>query len=44
MEIVYKEKSYKIVGACFEVYTEKGNRNIDLISPAMTRLLLKLKR
>ena len=24
MEIVYKEESYKIMGACFEVYKEKG--------------------
>jgi len=24
-DIVYKEESYQIVGACFEVYREKGN-------------------
>ena len=24
MEIVYKDESYRIVGACFEVYNEKG--------------------
>jgi GxxExxY protein len=24
MEIVYKEESYQIIGACFEVYKEKG--------------------
>ena len=24
MEIVYKEESYRIMGACFEVYNEKG--------------------
>ncbi len=24
MEIVYKDESYKIMGACFEVYNEKG--------------------
>jgi GxxExxY protein len=24
VEIVYKEESYRIVGACFEVYNEKG--------------------
>ncbi len=23
--IVFKEKSYRIIGACFEVYKEKGN-------------------
>jgi hypothetical protein len=24
-EILYKEESYRIMGACFEVYKEKGN-------------------
>ncbi|MCK5380595.1 MAG: GxxExxY protein, partial [Candidatus Latescibacteria bacterium] len=24
MEIVFKEESYSIMGACFEVYREKG--------------------
>jgi GxxExxY protein len=24
MELVYKEESYRIMGACFEVYKEKG--------------------
>ena len=24
MEIVYKDESYRIMGACFEVYNEKG--------------------
>jgi len=24
-QIVFKEESYKIMGACFEVYKEKGN-------------------
>ena len=24
MNIIYKEESYKIIGACFEVYNEKG--------------------
>lgn len=23
-ELIYKEESYRIVGACFEVYREKG--------------------
>jgi len=23
-EIIYKEESYRIIGACFEVYNEKG--------------------
>jgi GxxExxY protein len=25
MDIIYKEESYQIVGACFEVYNEKGS-------------------
>ncbi len=24
MELVYKDKSYRIIGACFEVYKEMG--------------------
>ena len=24
MELIYKEEAYRIVGACFEVYNEKG--------------------
>ena len=24
MELVYKEESYRIIGACFEVYKEMG--------------------
>ncbi|MFA5043132.1 MAG: GxxExxY protein [Kiritimatiellia bacterium] len=24
-EILFREESYRIIGACFEVYTEKGN-------------------
>ena len=29
MEIVYKEESYRIVGACFEVYKDKGNGFVE---------------
>ena len=24
MELIYKDESYKVVGACMEVYNEKG--------------------
>ena len=24
MEIVYKEEAYAVIGACFEVYNDKG--------------------
>ena len=29
MEIIYKEESYQIMGACFEVYTEKGSGFVE---------------
>jgi GxxExxY protein len=29
MELLYKDESYKIIGACFEVYTEKGNGFVE---------------
>lgn len=31
MEIVFKEKSYKIVGACFEVYKDKGSGFLEAV-------------
>ena len=31
MEIVLKEESYKIMGACFEVYKEKGNGFLEAV-------------
>lgn len=30
-EILSKEESYKIMGACFEVYTEKGNGFLESV-------------
>ena len=30
-EIVFKEESYKIMGACFEVYKEKGNGFLEAV-------------
>ncbi len=30
-EIVYKEESYRIVGACFEVYKEKGTGFLEAV-------------
>lgn len=29
MELLYKDESYKIIGACFEVYKEKGNGFVE---------------
>ncbi len=31
MEILFKEESYKIIGACFEVYKEKGNGFLEAV-------------
>ena len=31
VEIVLKEESYKIIGACFEVYKEKGNGFLEAV-------------
>ncbi|MCF7991436.1 MAG: GxxExxY protein [Thiohalocapsa sp.] len=30
-EILFKEQSYRIVGACFEVYKEKGNGFLEAV-------------
>jgi len=30
-QIVFKEESYKIIGAFFEVYKEKGNRFLEAV-------------
>jgi len=30
-KIIFKEESYKIVGACFEVYKEKGNGFLEAV-------------
>lgn len=30
-KIIFKEESYKIVGACFEVYNEKGNGFLEAV-------------
>jgi len=31
VEIVYKEESYSIIGACFEVYKEKGSGFLEAV-------------
>lgn len=30
-EVVYKKESYKIIGACFEVYNEMGNGFLEAV-------------
>ena len=29
--IIFKEQSYRIIGACFEVYKEKGNGFLEAV-------------
>ena len=29
MELIFKDESYAIIGACFEVYKEKGNGFVE---------------
>ncbi len=29
--IIFKEQSYRIIGACFEVYKEKGNGFLETV-------------
>ena len=30
-KLLYREESYRIMGACFEVYTEKGNGFLEAV-------------
>jgi len=32
-EIIFNQESYKIIGACFEVYKEKGNGFLESVKP-----------
>jgi GxxExxY protein len=31
MDIIFKEESYRVIGACFEVYKEKGNGFLEAV-------------
>ena len=37
-QIVFKEESYRILGACFEVYKEKGNGFLEAVYQECLRL------
>ena len=43
-KILYREESYQIVGACFEVYTEKGNGFLEAVYQECLRKEFKLRR
>ena len=42
-EILYKEESYKIVGACFEVYREKGCGFLEPVYQECMEIELRLQ-
>lgn len=42
-EILYKEASYKIMGACFEVYKEKGSGFVEPVYQECLELELTLQ-
>ena len=37
-KILFKEESYKIIGACFEVYNEKGNGFLEAVYQECLRI------
>ena len=41
-EILYKDESYKIVGACFEVYREKGCGFLEAVYQECLEIELRL--
>lgn len=43
MELLYKEESYAIIGACFEVYKEKGNGFVEPVSQECLELEMTAK-
>jgi GxxExxY protein len=42
-EIIYKEESYNIIGACFEVYKEKGCGFLEAVYQECLEIELMLK-
>jgi GxxExxY protein len=43
MSIIYKEESYTIMGACFEIYTEKGNGFLEQVYQECLEIELELR-
>jgi GxxExxY protein len=42
-EIVYKEESYRIMGACFAVYKDKGNGFLEAVYQECLEIELELQ-
>jgi GxxExxY protein len=43
MEVVYKEESYALMGACFEVYNEKGCGFLEAVYQECLEMELELR-
>lgn len=43
MELLYKDESYKIIGACFEVYKEKGNGFVEPVYQECSEMEFELQ-
>lgn len=43
IDIIYKEESYEIVGACFEVYREKGSGFLEAVYQECMEIELRLQ-
>ncbi len=44
MAIVYKEESYQIIGACFDVYNEKGCGFLEMVYQECLEIELGLRK
>ena len=44
MDIIYKEESYAIMGACFEVYREKGCGFLEAVYQECLEIEFRLRR
>lgn len=44
MELVLKQEVYDIIGACFEVYNEKGSGFLEAVYQACLEIELELRR
>ncbi len=42
-ELIYPEESYRIVGACFEVYNEKGNGFLESVYQECLHLEMEMQ-
>ena len=43
MSIIYKDESYAIMGACFEVYTEKGSGFLEQVYQECLEIELEMR-